>query len=158
MLRNPKKLGEILIEQGCITDEQLQQALQEQKKSKVLLGEILVKKGFIKEHDLLTALSNAFDIALISLENKYIDWNFVKEFSASLILDFKCFPIVRDAWSVTLAITNPLDAWVIQKAEEATRGSKLKLVLVSGKDMDDVIQRYKQYMKGNISGLFESQK
>jgi type IV pilus assembly protein PilB len=56
-----KRLGDLMIEQGLITDEQLQLALQEQKKTGELLGSVLFSLGFINQKDLykFLALSTA---------------------------------------------------------------------------------------------------
>jgi len=58
-----------------------------------------------------------------------MDWNLAKKFSLALILDYNCFPIDKNELSITVAITNPLDVWALKKAEEETRGLKLKLVI-----------------------------
>ena len=149
-----KKLGEILIEKGLITLEQLNNALDEQARTKEFLGKILLDRNQIKEPDLLTTLSEQFNIPIISLKYRYIDWGLVRSFGASLVLDYKCFPLEKDEWSVTFAITNPLDAWALKKIEEEARGLKIRLVLVSRNDIIEVIQRYRQYLNGNISKLF----
>ena len=154
MLRIKKKLSEILIEKGLITPEQLKDALDEQARTKEFLGKILLDRSQIREPDLLTALSEQFNIPIITLKYRYIDWGLVKSFSASLILDYNCFPLEKDEWSVTFAITNPLDAWALKKIEEEARGLKIRLVLVSRNDIIEVIQRYRQYLNGNISKLF----
>lgn len=150
MFRKEEQLGEILIKRGLINAEQLKDALDEQRRTKEFLGSILLKKKHIEEKNLLEALSYQFDVPVISIKYKYIDWNFVKGFSPSLILDHKCLPIYRDDWSLTVAITNPLDVWALNKAEEEARGLRLKLVLVCEGDMKEAIDRYKQYLKGNI--------
>lgn len=154
MLRIKKKLSEILIERGLITPEQLKDALDEQARTKEFLGKILLDRNQLKESDLLTALSEQFNIPIITLKYRYIDWGLAKSFSASLILDYKCFPLEKDEWSVTFAITNPLDAWALKKIEEEARGLKVKLVLVSQRDMIEVVQRYQQYLSRNIAKLF----
>ncbi len=148
-----KKIGEILIEKGLITLEQLNSALYEQTRTKEFLGKILLDKDQIKESDLLTVLSEQFDIPIISLKDKYIDWEFISSFGSSLVLDHKCFVLKKDTWSVTFAITNPLDAWVLKKIEEVARGLKIKLVLVCQSDMLEAIQRYQQYLNANIIKL-----
>lgn len=51
-----KKLGEILIAQGMITNEQLLQALQEHKRTGISLGTVLVKLGYISDDDLSSVL------------------------------------------------------------------------------------------------------
>lgn len=147
MTREQKRLGDILVEKGFISREELKDALDVQKKTKEFLGLILLKNNYIKEEELLRALSEQFDIPFVSLRYRYIDWNFVRRFSSSLILDYRCFPVQGAGSSITVAITNPLDAWALEKAEEATRGFELKLVLVSESDMEEAISRYKEYIQ-----------
>lgn len=142
-------MGEILINKGLITGEQLTEALDEQRKTNEFLGKIFLKKNQLKEKDLLEAISEQFNIPYVSLKYKYIDWQLAKQFSLTLILDYKCFPIAKDDWSLTVAITNPLDVWAIKRAEEEARGLKLKLVLVSEGDMKEVIQRYQQHIRSS---------
>lgn len=153
--KTQKKIGEILVAQGLISQKQLQEALSQQRKSKKFLGEILIEEYAIKEKDLLAVLSEQFDIEVVSLKDKYIDWSFVKGFSSSLILDHKCFPVKKDEHSITIAITNPLDVWALKKSEDESRGLQVIWVLVSQKDMQEVIQQYQQYIRGNISNLFK---
>ncbi len=151
MQRQQERLGEILIGQGLIHAEQLKAALEEQAGTKEFLGSILVKKKQIKEDDLLLALSKQFDLPVVDLRYKYIDWNFVKNFSPSLILDHHCFPVEGDDFSVTIAISNPLDIWAMKEAEGAARGFKLKLVLVSENDIQEAAERYRQYIQKKIT-------
>jgi type IV pilus assembly protein PilB len=153
--KTQKKIGEILVGQGVISEKQLQEALAQQRKNKKFLGEILIEDYAINEKNLLAVLSEQFDIEVVSLRNKYIDWGFVKGFSSSLILDHKCFPVKKDENSITIAITNPLDVWALKKSEDESRGLRVNWVLVSQKDMQEVIQQYQQYIRGNISNLFK---
>jgi len=150
-----RRIGEILIYKGLLTPDKLEMALVEQAKTKEFLGEILLRRHFIDEKSLYEALAEQFDILFISLKNKYIDKNLLKEFTSSLILDFKCFPLEKNDWSVTMAITNPLDVQVLKKAEEEARGRGIKFVLVTKEDMQEVMKRYREYVKEDISKLFE---
>ena len=154
MIKNPKKLGEILISRGLITEENLKTALDEQKKTNEFLGKILLRTNQIKEKELLGALSEQFGIPVVSLKYQYIDWQFVKQFAVALIFDYKCFPISSDERSVTMAIANPLDAWALSKAEEELRGLNLKLVLASELDINEAIEGYRKYLRANITNIF----
>ena len=153
MSKVQKKLGEILMEKGLITQEQLDLVLEEQSRTKKFLGEVLIKHQLITEHDLLSTLSEQFNYPVVSLKNKYINWELVRTFSPSLILDYKCFPVSSDEYSVTMALNNPLDLWVMQKAEQEAGGLRLKVVLVSLEDLEDAIFRYKQYLQKNITNF-----
>ncbi|MCM8791993.1 MAG: hypothetical protein NC826_02440, partial [Candidatus Omnitrophica bacterium] len=120
------------------------------KKNNEFLGKILIRNGYIKEEELLEALAEQFSLKKISLKYKYIDNNLLRDFSQTLILDYRCLPIERDKDIVTFAITNPLDAWMIKKAEEEAGRFKACFVLVSESDMEEALLRYRQYLKQNI--------
>jgi hypothetical protein len=90
----------------------------------------------------------------VSLRGKYINWSIAGQFSTSLVLDLQCFPLKKDDWSITFAITNPLDVRGVGQAEQEARGYQIKLVLTSEADMKDVIGRYRDFLKGNIMKLF----
>ncbi|MDP3042447.1 MAG: hypothetical protein Q8N62_07015 [Candidatus Omnitrophota bacterium] len=150
MLRNQKKIGEILIERGLITQAQLEDALAEQARTNKFLGDILLKNKKIIEKDLLSVLAKQFNISFIKLNNENINWDFVKKFSPSLILDYKCIPIKGDEWSITIGINNPLEVDLIKKAEDEARGLRLNLVLVSKDDLEGFIVKYKQQVQRNI--------
>jgi len=151
MNRSTKKLGQILIDKKLISETDLESALLEQKESKEFLGSLLIRLGKISPKDLVNTLSEQFDLPVVSLRNKYIDWNFVRSFSSSLILDYRCFPVSKDNWSVTFAILNPLDAWAIKRAEEETAGLRVKLVLALPQEMGDLIVRYKQELRRSMN-------
>ena len=63
------RLGDMLVEAGYITEEQLQEALQAQSADRSKkIGEHLIELGFIKEEEMLVVLSKKMDLPLISLE------------------------------------------------------------------------------------------
>src|ERR1700704_3426132 len=68
-----RRLGDLLVAEGLITDEQLRQALHEQKGKTDKLGTILVGKGFISEEQLIGFLSRQYGIPSITLGNLDID-------------------------------------------------------------------------------------
>lgn len=76
MEKIPKRLGEILIEGGIVTKEQLERALEIQRKEKRLLGEILVDLGYIIKEKLDLALARQFGSRLgeILVKNKMISF------------------------------------------------------------------------------------
>jgi type IV pilus assembly protein PilB len=150
-----KFTGEILVEKRLIDRDQLAWALGEQEVTREFLGAILLKKKWVEERDLMLALSEHFNMPLVDLKNRYIDWEIVKHFSPSLIRDHHYFPFERDERSVTMAVTNPLDAWSLKMAEEEARGLVLKLALTSPADMEDAIKRYQLYIQKNVPKALE---
>ncbi|MCK5012443.1 MAG: hypothetical protein KAS66_01365 [Candidatus Omnitrophica bacterium] len=144
MKKKGKYLGEILIGKGLITDSELQMAIQEQLRNKKFIGIMLIEKGLISEGDLLIALAEQFDIEPIRLADIEIDWEAATRFSSSMITDYKCLPIKADEETVTLAIANPLDVWVLDKAEKEVAPCTLKVVLTTITDMDEAIKEHRR--------------
>ncbi|MEI8012001.1 MAG: ATPase, T2SS/T4P/T4SS family [Candidatus Omnitrophota bacterium] len=132
------KLGEILIKQGLITEEQFQSASNAQKTDKSHIGEILVKMGFINENDLAIALGTQLFIPYASKSSglltpqkgqgleKLIPYQYVVE---NLIL-----PINRSANSLTCAIFNPFDLIMIDNVKIMT-GCELNFVIATRSDI-----------------------
>ncbi len=155
MLSKQKLTGEILVQKGLISRDQLAWALGEQEVTKEFLGKILLEKKWVKERDLMLALSEHFNMPLADLKNQYIDWDLVKHFSPSLIMDHHYFPFKGDERSVTMAVTNPLDAWSLKMAEDEARGLELKLALASPAEMEDAINRYHLYIQKNVPKILD---
>ena len=65
MAKKPKQLGQILIEQGLITQEQLEKALEEHRSSPKSLGRVLIDMGLIREQDLVRALSEQVGLEFV---------------------------------------------------------------------------------------------
>lgn len=150
-----KQMGEILVTKGLITGDQLQEVLHEQQLTKEFLGKILLKRKLITESDLLKTLSEQFGFSFISFKKEDVNLDITMQFSPTLILDHKCFPVKQDDYSITVAITNPLDAWALSVVEKESKLRKVKFVLVSEKDMQWLLQQYRQYKTVNIQRLFE---
>jgi MSHA biogenesis protein MshE len=155
MQKTTKRIGEILLEKRLITEAQLHDALSEQNLSNGFLGAILVGKGWISDRQLMEALSEQFDIPLMDLKKQQINMELTNEFSSSLILDHKCFPVSENDVSITVAIVNPLNAVAISKIEEEARPRKVKLALVPEEDLKEILQNYRQYISQNIQRLLK---
>ena len=68
-----KLLGQMLVEEGLITEEQLKIALAKQRETGHFLGRVLVDLGFVDEKDLKRTLSIQHGVEMIDLKNTIID-------------------------------------------------------------------------------------
>lgn len=113
-----KRLGEILVAEGLITNEQVQEALQEQQKSGLLLGEALVKLGYITELDIAGALSTQFGLPYFDASN----YTITKDVFNLLPLDFikknQLIPLDKINNIITIAVSGPLSARVFEELEK----------------------------------------
>ena len=68
MIKSNLKLGDILIKQGLLKQEQLKVALQEQQRSGGKLGQVLVNMNFVSDKDIASALSKQLGVLHASME------------------------------------------------------------------------------------------
>ena len=145
MKKKGKYLGEMLIDKGLISEDQLQTMIQDQMRNKKFLGQMFVDKGIISERQLFETIAEQFDMEFVLLKNEEIDWDVAIGFSTSMITDHKCLPLRVDGECVRLAITNPLDVWVLDNAEKEAAPRKVKIVLTTISEMDGAIKEYHRY-------------
>lgn len=155
MNKSSKRIGEILVGKGRITEAQVLDALNDQKLSGKFLGKILVEKGLLSEEELTEALGAQFDLPLVDISLEHVNMELVRKFSSALVIDHKCVPLSEDDSSVTVAIINPLDAVALAKLEEEANPRTLKLVLACEEKVDLVLEQYRKYISQNIQRLLK---
>jgi len=155
MKKSTKRIGEILVGSGRITEAQLLDALKDQKVTGKFLGNILVDKGLISDSEVTQALGEQFELPMVDISQEKLDMELARKFSSALILDHKCFPLSEDDSSVTVAIINPLDAVALAKLEEEANPRTLKLVIASQKDVENAILEYRKYISESIQRLLK---
>lgn len=136
-----KRLGEILVEKGLISEEQCQQALDLQKKTGKRLGEIIIEVGFIQEDDLLQVLSKQMSIPHIWLRKGLIDPKIVSTIPVEKAKLYKIMPMFRVKNNLILATSDPQAIFVLDKIEDMT-GLTVQPVLTRSGDIDKAIEEY----------------
>lgn len=151
--RAGQRLGELLVRRGLLTGAQLQEALDEQHKTREFLGGVLIRRGWLSPDRLAEVLSEQFDLPYERLPLEKVDWRVAAQFPASAMADGKCFPIRADERSVTVAVANPLDAWSLSAFQKAAAFRKVVPVLVSETDLRRVTEAHRQQSLRNIEQL-----
>jgi type IV pilus assembly protein PilB len=114
------KLGEILLEQGLISEDMLAQALEEQQKDGKRIGSTLMKLGFVKEEELLKALSKHFGIESVDLREYELDESLLKLIPSDIAGKYLVVPVNRFGHTITLAMINPGDVAAVEDIQFAT--------------------------------------
>lgn len=113
MARTKKmRLGEMLVEGGVITEEQLSQALKE-KRSDQKLGDKLIEDGYITEAKLVEVLKDQLGINDIRLTNYEIDPNILNLIPKDYVIENNIIPIKREKNKLYIATADPLDYFVL---------------------------------------------
>ncbi|WP_202906821.1 GspE/PulE family protein [Abyssisolibacter fermentans] len=136
-----KKLGDLLVDVGKISKEQLIEALDEQKKSENKLGEILVRDGYVSEKDIIQVLEYQYGIPYVDLDKYFIDPNTTSLISEKLAKKHTLIPIKKTGNTILVSMLDPLNLFAIDDVEIAT-GLKVQPAISTKSDILRLIDNY----------------
>lgn len=137
-------VGDLLINLGLITPQQLDEGLNHQRKIGGKLGEILVSKGFVTEGALVDALSIQMGILKVAPDFHLIDKTLLKGISEEFLLSNEIIPAFKENDVLTLIMSNPLDRDMIQNLGRVFKVSKIKPAIASSTDIRNAIHQHFQ--------------
>lgn len=127
--KKPLRVGEILVEAGIITDEQVEQALKAQSKTRrKKIGTLLVEKGFVTEDQLLSALATKFHLNYVDLDLMKPSIEALESLPLKLVEDIQVLPIKTDDKSITIATSDPTDPNIDNMVRFHTRKTVIQVV------------------------------
>ena len=107
------KLGEMLIQDGRITRQQLEKALDRQRRSGQTLGTNLTELGFITEIELLEYLSKQLGVKSVDFSEVSLDQDVVNLIPADVIIKFKIIPLEKTGRRLTVAMSDPTNFFLL---------------------------------------------
>ncbi|MGB9700507.1 MAG: response regulator [Thermodesulfobacteriota bacterium] len=110
-----RRIGELLIEMGFITEEQLQQALLLAKEQKIKVGEALSAMGALDKDRIYWALSTQLNMNYIELAPDMIDPELVRQFPMEVLERLLCLPLYETAGEINFAIADPTDYKIVKE-------------------------------------------
>lgn len=136
-----KRLGDLLIEKGLISPEQLNSALGEQARTGQRLGLILVDSGYIGEDQLVEAIAERLAIPKISISALVMDPAVVRKVPVDLARRYTLIPIFSLGNTLTLAMADPLNIIAIDEIRYLT-GCDIKRAIARASEIREAIDRY----------------
>lgn len=115
-----KKLGELLVEQGVIKEEQLQQALRQQKVMGGLLGESLVELGYVTETDLTVAIALQYGLPFVDLDRFHVSKNALALVPPDFLVQNRLLVLDRLGKTLLVAAAGNLEISVFEEIEKMT--------------------------------------
>lgn len=134
-----QKLGEILIHNEFISQNQLKEALKVQSQSRERLGSILVQFGYIDIDKLLASLGEQLGVTAVNLFKFTIKPDIIEVIPFDKIKGYKVLPLSDDGKGVTLAMVDPIDFSAISDLEFIT-GRSMQPVLILSYQMNAAIK------------------
>src|SRR3990172_1710020 len=101
-----RHIGQILIDQGILTEDQLRIALLEQMKSHLPVGRLLVQLGFVSEATLRDALSEKLGLQTVDLSHIIVDPAALKMLPRELARRYRMFPVAFDRQAEKILIAH----------------------------------------------------
>jgi type IV pilus assembly protein PilB len=136
-----KKLGEILLDAGKITQDHLQEALRLQKETGKRIGEILIDLNFCSEEDIVVSLATQFGYPYIKLENYEITPEILKIIPKGLAKKYSCLPLDRIGNLISFVVCDPLNLMDLKKQEEYLN-CKMQFFVTTPSSLNAFIKKY----------------
>jgi type IV pilus assembly protein PilB len=136
-----KSLGALLVENKVITQEQIEKALDRQRKKGGLLGDIIVEMGLASETQVLTALAQQLNIPHLTPDDVIIDLETIRLVPERMARQRMVIPISRDDNALTVAMVNPFDIIAIDDLRTITN-LKINTAIISKSGLETLINRF----------------
>ena len=139
--RKKIRIGDLLVEAGAITAEQLQEALAKQKEEGGMLGNIIMDMGFISRELLITVLTTQMGIDYCEIRTVQIDEAVLNLVPKELVQKYKAMPIgfsEDNANVLQVAMADPMDLMAVDDISIAS-GLQVEPLLSFEDDLDNVI-------------------
>lgn len=144
-VKKPKRIGDLLIEKGVLTADQLSIALMEQKKSDVPLGKIIVSLGFATESVMRDALGEALGQESTDLSRVVVDAEVLQLVSKDIARRFHILPISveRAKNLLTIAMADTFNVVAIDQLRALLGGEwEIHPVLAGESEIENAIDQF----------------
>lgn len=142
--RERMRLGDLLIKQNVLTEEELKKALELQKGSGKKIGEVLVDNGFITEEMIVRALQMQLGLKVVQLAGVTIPKEVRGMVSVDLLKKYTCIPFELDPYNANilhLAMADPMDMMAIDDISIVTN-LQVEPYIATTRDIRTAIDRW----------------
>ena len=146
------RLGDLLLREGLITQEQLDHALAEQKNTGARLGYLLVKEGVVREIEITKMLARQYRVPAVDLSRFEVDPKLVKLVPSEVALKHTVLPLKREGRTLTVAMAEPTNVQVTDDLKFITRFDIFP-VIAGEYTLRNAIERYYEATDAQLQNL-----
>lgn len=153
-----RRLGDMLVDLGTITQEQLDEVLKKQKVSGKRLGELLIEEGLITENEMISLLEVQLGIPRVYPEFITVDEKAVKSISQSLANKYTLIPVAYEEDKIKVIMSDPLNIYAMEDIQIAT-GYEVESCIATYDEIKKMIDKCysSQYMQKVTEELSKEQ-
>ena len=149
------RIGDLLVGEDLISQEQLEQALIEQRSSGARLGYVLVKLGFVQEIEITKMLARQYHVPAVDLSRFEVDEKIIRLVPSDVALKHSVLPLKRDGRSLTVAMAEPGNMQVVDDLKFITR-CDIVPVIAGEYTLRTAIEKYYEETDARLESLLES--
>ncbi|RDI44160.1 GspE/PulE family protein [Falsibacillus pallidus] len=158
-MKERKRLGDLLVEAGIISEGQLHETLEMKKKGQKL-GDALVERGFLNEGQLIEVLEFQLGIPHIVLHRYPIDTSLCKLISKEFAMRNFVIPIEKKGQELTVAMNDPMDYFAMDDMQIST-GFQIKPVIATKDEIISALHKYyhvnEQYTEEELAAYSQAE-
>lgn len=147
-MRTKKKLGEMLLESGLLTEEQLNNAVANQKRANLKLGEFLVREGLLSGAQVVDQIAKQLRVKKYSAEKYPITLELARVIPADIAQKHQVVPLKKTSHLLTVAMTDPMDINALDAIEMYTN-TEVETIICTSQEMNQLIGS----LYGTYSGI-----
>lgn len=152
-----ERIGELLLKHTSLTKEQLQEALEIQAESGMLIGEILLKKNYIHPHDIIKVICHQINIPYVTeIKIDDVDPNLVLDIPINYAKQHEVLPILETESSLTIVVTDPFHFDAINDLQEIFK-KEIRLLVTSPLKLSEAINRVYERANRNLVDTLEDE-
>ncbi|MFH4869827.1 GspE/PulE family protein [Vibrio diabolicus] len=137
-----KRLGDLLVEEGIVSEEQIQQALNAQRSTGQKLGDALIDLGFITEKQMLDFLSQQLGLPLIDLGRAPVDAEAVQILPEVHARRLRAMVVARNGDTLRVAMSDPADLFTQESLMNLLGEYNLEFIVASERQLISSFDRY----------------
>jgi MSHA biogenesis protein MshE len=115
------RIGDLLVQAGAISEEQLSFALAEQKQSGQRLGRVVTDLGYVDEDELLSLLSKQLKIPFVDLKQFNFDIGLVRRLPETMARRFRAIVLRKEEESLLVGMVDPMDIFAVDELSRALK-------------------------------------
>jgi type IV pilus assembly protein PilB len=137
----PIELGELLLNENMVSPQQVQDALNHQRKNGGRLGQAFVVLGFVRDEEITSLLSRQYGVPSINLEHFEVDPAIIRIIPAETARKYQLLPLSRSGATLTIAMADPTNRFAMDDIK-FMMGYNVEPVLASETAVEEAIDRY----------------
>lgn len=152
-VRRKLRLGDLLVENKIISQQQLETALADQKRSGRKLGQILIESGYLSEDALLSFLSQQLNVPFVELTHYKFEPEVVQRVPEIVARRFRAIALKEKGNTLLVGMSDPTNIFAFDELTRVTN-RQIDVAVVREQELLDILDRvYRQ--SAQISGLAE---